>query len=367
MKFICSQKKFLESILTVQKAVSSKTTLPILEGIYIETYKDVLKLVGTDLELGIESYLKAEILMEGSVVIPSRILSEIIRKLPDADLEVVVLEGYRVKISCLNSIVTIQGLAPDEYPELPAIEEEEPFEIKQKMFGEMIHQTIFAVAVDEARPILTGALLEVEEKEVHMVCLDGYRLAYRSGQLKNPQPLRKIVIPGKSLSEVSKIMTDPEKPVSITFSNHHVLFDMGYTRVISRVLEGEFINYKQIIPDEYKTRVKIDTKLFSSGIDRAALIAREGKNNLIKFNIQESNLIITSNSEAGQVYEEIPILLEGKEMDIAFNAKYFVDILKVIEDSDICLDFTTNVSPCVIRPLHGKEYTYLLLPVRVYN
>ena len=367
MKFLCSQKKFLEGVLTVQKAVSSKTTLPILEGIYLETYKDVLKLVGTDLDLGIESYLEVEISEPGSVVIPSRLLSEILRKLPDAELEVTVNESYRIKIVCLNSVITIQGLAPDEYPELPAIEESSPIEIQQKLFSDMIHQSVFAVAVDEARPILTGALLEVNERDVHMVCLDGYRLAFRRGQMTHSQSPCKSVIPGKSLSEVSKVLQEPEGTVSITFSDRHVLFDLGYTRVISRVLEGEFINYRQIIPDAYKTRVKIDRELLSAGIERAALIAREGKNNLIKFNIQENILVITSNSEAGQVYEEIPILLEGKEMDIAFNARYFTDVLKVIEDAEICLDFTTNVSPCVIRPLRGNAYTYLLLPVRIYN
>jgi DNA polymerase-3 subunit beta len=367
MKFTCPQNKFLEVIQTVQKAVSGRTSMPILEGILIETKKDVLKLVATDLELSIETYMEASILQEGSVVIPSRLLSEMVRKLPDAELEVSVLSNYSVKLTCLNSIVTIQGFAPDEYPALPDIEENQPIEISKLLLTDMIRETIFAVAVDEARPILTGALLELNDKDVAMVCLDGYRLALRRGLTNASHESTRVIIPGKSLAEIGKILPEDDQQVSITVSERHVLFDLGYTRIISRVLEGEYINYRQIIPEDYRTRVKVDTKILASSIERASLIAREGKNNLIKLTVQDQKMVITSNSEAGQVYEEIPILLEGKELEIAFNARYFMDMLKVIGDQELCLDFTTNVSPCVIRPIKGSNYTYLLLPVRIYN
>lgn len=367
MKFTCEQNKFLEVILTVQKAISGRTTMPIIEGILIEAQKDVLKFIGTDLELSIESFMEANILEEGSVVIPSRLLTEIVRKLPNAVMEISVLDNYNVKIICLNSIVTIQGFSSDEFPALPVVDEDQPIEINQLLLSDMVKDTIFAVAVDEARPILTGALLEVDGNNVNIVCLDGYRLAMRKGSIDAAHESNKVIIPGKSLSEVSKIIHDENQQVSITISNRHVLFDLGYTRIISRVLEGEYINYKQIIPEDYKTRVKVDTGILSSSIERASLIAREGKNNLIKLTVQDQKVIITSNSEAGQVYEEVPILLEGKELEIAFNARYFMDILKVVDDQEICLDFTTNVSPCVIRPIKGNQFTYLLLPVRIYN
>lgn len=366
MKFTCMQNNFLNVILTVQKAVSTRTNTPILEGILLETEKDVLKLVGTNLEFGIESYMEANILQEGSVVIPSRLMSEVVRKFPEAEIEVKVSENNTVKFTCLNSTVTLQGFAPDEFPSLPEISEKEFIEINKMLLSNMIRETIFAVAVDEARPILTGALLEVEGKNISMVCLDGYRLAHRKGMIETAHENLKVIIPGKTLSEVSKIIDDDDKQISIIVSDRHVLFDLGYTRIISRVLEGEYINYKQIIPEGYKTRVKADTKILESSIDRASLIAREGKNNLIKLSLQDQKMIITSNSESGQVYEEIPILLEGKDLEIAFNARYFMDMLKVIEDQEICLDFTTSVSPCVVRPLKGSNFTYLLLPVRIY-
>ena len=367
MKFNCSQKKFLEAVLTVQNAVSGRSSMPILEGILIETEKDVLKLVGSDLDLGIECHMEADILQEGSIVLPARLLSDILRKLPEAELEISVLDNNSVKITCLNSLVTLQGIAPDEYPSLPDIDENQPIEIPKQLLVSMIRETLFAVAVDDARPILTGALLEINDKDAVMVCLDGYRLALRKGVLDTPHESVRVIIPGKSLAEIGKIIQEDDRQISITVSERHVLFDLGYTRIISRVLEGEYINYKQIIPEDYKSRVKVDTKILTSSIDRASLIAREGKNNLIKLTVQDQKMVISSNSEVGQVYEEIPILLEGKELEIAFNSRYFMDMLKVMGDPEVCLDFTTNVSPCVIRPIDSGDYTYLLLPVRIYS
>ena len=367
MKFTCSQKKFLESILTVQSAVSTRSNIPALEGILIETENDVLKLVGSNLNLSIESHTSATIQKEGSIVVPARLLTEIVRKLPDAEIDFSVLANNNVKITCLNSIVTLQGFSADEYPALPDITENQPIEITKTLLIDMIRQTTFAVAVDEARPILTGALLEVDGKDVTMVCLDGYRLALRRGVMDTPHDSVRVIIPGKSLGEIAKILPEDDRKVSITISERHVLFDLGYTRIISRVLEGEYINYSQIIPEDYKTRVKVDTRILTSSMERASLIAREGKNNLIRLNIQDQKMLITSNSEVGQVYEEVPILLEGEELEIAFNARYFMEMLKVIDDPEICLDFTTNVSPCVVRPINDHHYTHLLLPVRIYS
>jgi len=366
MKFLCSQKKLSENISIVQRAISSRTTLPILEGIFIEASGGILKLVGNNLELGIECLLDADIEEEGAVVVPSRIFGDIIRKLPESTVEIEVMDNYLVKIKAANSLFKIQGIQADEYPALENIEESNPIEVEQGLLKKMIQKTIFAVATDETRPILTGALFEIEEKQVYMVCLDGYRLAVRNGSTSKEGSL-KVVIPGKTLNEISRIMDDDDKKISITINDSHVLFDMGYTRVVSRLLSGEFINYRQIIPGEYKTRIKLDTRLFTDCIERASLLAREEKNNLIKLNIQEDKLIITSNSQIGQAYEELPIVMEGKELTIAFNARYLLDILNAIDDQEISIDFTTSTSPCVFRPLEGNNYTYLLLPVRIFG
>lgn len=364
MKFTCSQKKLSNSINIVQKAISSRTTLPILEGIFIKAYKGVLKLIGNDLDLGIECFLNADIQEEGAIVVPFRIFGDIIKKLPDTDVEIEVNDNYLVNIKSLNSNFTIQGIMPDEYPDLKYVEEKDPIEIEQRFLKEMIQHTIFAVATDETRPILTGALIEIKDGNINMVCLDGYRLALRKGVINKDTEIN-VIVPGKTLNEISRIMEDSDEKISITIDEKHILFDMGYTRIISRLLSGEFINYTQIIPQEYKTRIKVDIVSLYNSIERASILAREGKNNLIKLTIKEDKLIINSNSEIGTAHEEVPIVMEGKEMIIAFNSRYFMDILKSITGEEVYIDFTTNVSPCIFIPQEGDNFTYLLLPVRI--
>ncbi len=365
MKFICSQKHLAASIHIVQKAVSTKTTLPILKGILIETCGQKLKLVGTDLEVGIENYIEANILSEGSIVISSRLLGDIIRKLPDADVEVDVDESNNMTIKCANSEFTLVGQPSVEFPELPAIEEENIYEIPQDLLKNMIRQTAFATALDETRPILTGVLMEIQEGIINMVALDGYRLSLRQGNIKTDFS-NKAVIPGKTLNEIHRILSEEEtSKVEIFFTDKHVLFQMANVRIISRLLEGEFINYKQIIPKEFKSRVKVKTRDLLDSIERASLLAREGKNNLIKFSVKDEMMTITSNAEIGRVFENLRIELEGEDIDIGFNSKYFLDALKILDSDEIYLDFTTNVSPCIIKPTDTNNYTYLVLPVRL--
>ncbi|HZJ57962.1 MAG TPA: DNA polymerase III subunit beta [Clostridia bacterium] len=364
MKFTCMQKKLSDSISIVQKAISPRTTHPILEGIFLKAYKGILKLIGNDLDLGIECFLNANIHTEGSVVIPSRLFGDIIRRLPDCQIEIEVTDNYLVCIRAENSLFEIQGIKPDEYPDLENIHENDPIEINQALLKEMIQTTIFAAAVDETRPILTGALIEIGNGNINMVCLDGYRLAVRQGSIDNGKEVN-VIIPGKALDEVSRIIDNSDEKINITIDEKHVLFDMGYTRIISRLLSGEFLNYNQIIPQEYKTRIKFDTRTLYNSIERASILAREGKNNLIKLSIKEDKLVINSNSEIGKAHEEVPISMEGEEMTIAFNARYFMDILKGIGGEDSYIDFTTSISPCVFRPLQGGNFTYLLLPVRI--
>ncbi len=365
MRFICPQKLLMHGISIVQKSVSTKTTLPILKGIFVEASTNKLRLIGTDLEIGIESSVEAEVIEEGSVVVDARLFGEIIRKLPDADIEFTLLEGNHLKIQCENSEFNILSLSAADFPELPVIEEEEAYQIPQELFRNMIKQTVFSTSQDESRPILTGVLMEIEKDLLNMVALDGYRLALRKGRIDASYNY-KVVIPAKTLNEVSRIMNlDDEEPIHIVITENHTLFTIGNTRLISRLLEGEFINYKQILPKEHKSRVKISTRNLLNSIERASLLAKEGKNNLVKFIIKDEVMIITSNSELGKVHEEIPIALEGADLEIAFNSKYFIEALKVIDDEDVYLDFTTNISPGILKPVSNDNYVYLVLPVRV--
>ncbi|MGI6189509.1 MAG: DNA polymerase III subunit beta [Clostridiales bacterium] len=368
MKFKCGQKNLSSAISTIQRAISSRITLPILEGFLIEAKENMLRLVGTDLDLiTIQTYIPAEIIEEGSAVIPSRVFGDIIRKLPEADITLELQERFQIDIKCQNTFITIQGLDPDEYPEIEQVEGSKPIQIQQDIFKSMIQQSIFAVASDETRPILTGALVEIQNGSISMICLDGYRLALRKEILPEVYDNISMIVPGKALNEISRILTDDETNVTISVGGKHIIFDIGHTKIISRLLEGEFVNYKQIIPQEYKTRVKLDTLLLHQSIERASLMAQELENNLIKLNVQDDRLTITSNSEIGKIYEEIPIVLEGKNIEIAFNARYMLDVLKVTKDQEICLDFTSNVSPCIIRPIEGEAFCYLVLPVRLYG
>lgn len=366
MDIICPKNHLLDAVLTVQKAVSNRTSLPILEGIFIQAEMEQIKVMATDLEIGIESYIEGEILEEGEVVLSSKIIGELIRKLPDAKVQIKSDDIDKTLITCGHSKFTIQGQNAEEFPELPEVDENNTIEVPQDLFRNMIKQTIFSVATDESRPVLTGALLELEGDKVSIAALDGYRLALRRGKTSSEgNNVIREVIPGRTLSEISKILTGEEDMVYISYTGNHILFQTGKTRIISRLLEGEFINYNQIIPEEYKSKVIVNTKDLLDSCERAALLARQGKNNLIKMELDNNTLVITSNAEIGNVYEELEIKYEGQEIKIAFNSKYFIDALRVIEDEEIALEFTTSVSPCVIKPLEDHYFVYLILPVRL--
>jgi DNA polymerase-3 subunit beta len=363
MKIITSKNLLLNSINIVQKAVPSKTTLPILEGILLEAKNGKLKLTGTDLEVGIETTINVDVIVPGKTVISSKMLGEIVRKLPDSDIEIEMKDSNIVYIKCENSNFKINAMTADEYPDLPEVKKENGIVITQNKFKEMIKQTIFAVSTDEIRPILTGVLFEVEGDKISMVALDGFRMAVKNCSVINDTTF-KSVIPGKSLAEIGKILDDTEEPVNIYFSKNQIIVQVQDTIVISRLLEGEFINYKQIIPNDYKIQITVPTSHLIESCERAALFARDSSNNMIKFEINDDVMSIRSNSQNGDVQEEVKIKKQGEDIEIAFNAKYFMDVLKVIESDDITIEFTTNISPSILRPLDDTGYLYLILPTR---
>lgn len=365
MRFFCNPKALMNSISIVQKAVSAKSTLPILKGIYLEAFDQSLRLVATDMELGIDHVMDANIISEGSIVVDSRLFGEIIRRLPDSDVEISLEENNELLIKCASSKFNILSYDSSEFPQLPQIEEEQTYEISQDLFKNMIRQTVFATAEDEARPILTGVLLEIEENILNMVALDGYRVALRKGKIESNLN-NKVVIPGKTLNEINRIMSgEKDEKIEISLTNNHALFTVNSTKLISRLLEGEFINYNQVIPKEYKSRVKVKAKELQNSIERASLLGKEGRNNLVKFTIMDGKMIINSNSELGNVHEEIEIELEGEDLQIAFNSKYFIDALRVVDDDIVYLEFTTNLSPGIIKPITNDNIIYLVLPVRL--
>ena len=364
MKLNIDQRELSQGIGIVQKGISSKTTLPILSGILLKAEGNTLTLTGTDLEIGIEKAVNCNVLREGNVVITSRIFRDIIKKLPDLPVEIEVDEKQNVHIKCGMSKFNIQGQTSEEYPRLTKIEDEKSFHIPKDLLKNMIRQTIFATAQDETRPILTGALLEIASGKISLVALDGYRLALKNASVDFPEDIS-IVIPSKTLNEVNKILEDDDGDVEIVCTDSHIIFILSNTLISSRLLEGQFLNYKDIIRNDYKSRVKVNTQKIKDSIERASLLAREGKNNLVKLQISDDKLIITSNSEIGDVYEEIAIDLEGEDIEIAFNSKYILDGIRIIDSEEITMDLVSSVNPCIIKPANDENYTYLILPVRL--
>lgn len=365
MWFTCKKSILESAINTVQRAASSKTTYPILEGILIKVEDSIVYFTATDLDFGIETSINADVKEKGSVVLNSRLFGEFIRKLPDDDISIK-LESNNVYIRCQKSEFVLVGNNPDEFPSLPEINENAMYCISQDLLRNMIRQTIIAIAQDETRPILTGVLFEIKNNILNFVALDGYRLALKSTGMTDVNDIS-AVIPGKTLNEISKILEASDDLVKITFTPNHILFNIGGTKIISRLLEGEFINYRQIIPDEYRLKVKVKTSELLDSIERASLLAREGKTNLIKFEINEDKMVITSNSQIGKVYEEVNIKLEGEGIKIGFNSRYFLDVLRTIDSEEIYLEMCTSVSPCLVKKVDSDDYTYMILPVRLVD
>ena len=364
MNFICSKQNLQEGISIVTKAITGKTTMPILEGIYLNATNSGLTLIGSDMDVSIETKVEAEVIQEGSIVIDAKIFSEIIRKLPNSEITIEMTDNDLIQISCEKSVFNLVFMSSSEYPELPKINEELTVEVPQNLLKNMIKGTSFAIAQDEARPILQGILFEVKEKKLNLVALDGYRLAVRS-ELLNIDDNIEVVIPGKTLNEVSKILEDNEDIIKITFTANHILFNINNTKIISRLLDGKYVNYLSLLPQEYKLVVEVKKQQLQNGIERASLMAKDGNSNLIRLDIHEDNLIITSNSQLGKVREELAINLQGDELEIAFNSRYLLDVLKNMEEEDVIIELTSSISPCVIKGKNMHNAKYLVLPVRI--
>jgi len=366
MRFTCLQTDLMGAIQTVSRAMAaSRSTLQLLEGIYLKAESAGLRLKCMNMSLEIETRISASVTEEGELVLPGRLFSEIVRRLPSDEVEIRTGENAAATISSGTSRTTLQGMPASEFPSMPSFNGAEPVLLEQAMLRDMIRKTVFATAHDETKPVLTGALLELHESAALMVALDGYRLALRRETLAAEAQDYKVVIPARSLNEIAKVLGD-EGDTAMYGASGYMRFTMGETSVITRLLEGEFIKYEQIMPKEYATRAIVDSGLLCAGIERASLLAREGQNNLIRLSVSEDGIAITSQSEIGNAYESLPCDFEGKELEIAFNAAYLLDVLHVIEGEKVMLDFNSSVSPLVLHPLEGDAFTYLVLPVRIY-
>lgn len=366
MRFSCDTNDLNTSLSIVSRALAVRSPKPILEGILLESCEQGLRLTCTDLALGIETTIPATFIEEGRAVLPGKLLCEIVRKLPGGACDISVSDRLQATIRCASIRTTITGFDPVEYPELPQVSGAS-FSMPQSTLRDMIGRTLFAIAVDESRPILTGCLMEVGRSEMRVVALDGFRLAMRKENIEGPESDVSAVVGGKVLGDIAKILGDTDEEVALCFSRSHLGLNIGATHIVARMLEGEFIRYRQILPQEWQTRVAVRSGELGSAIDRASLIAREGKSNLVCFKIDGDTLTVTSNSENGDMEERIDVTTEGNDLSIAFNVRYITDVLKAISDDEVFMRFNSNVSPCVVCPTEGDSYLYLVLPVRMFN
>lgn len=368
MHFQIQKTDLMAAISIVSKGLSSRTAHPLLEGVHILCENNNLTLTCSDGFIQIETKAVVDAIQGGEIVLPGRLFFEIIRKFPD---DLVILEQpdesqNAVVISCGHVKMNLQGFAPEEYPKMQPLNSNHSLKIPQNILKEMIKQTVFACATDEARPVLTGVLFEANAGKLKLVALDGYRLAMRS-ENANFDGDFSAILPASSLNEVMKILSDDEELISLAFSHSNVQIDMADTRVHAVLLNGEYMKYEQIFPKEQNTTLQIRRRELLNGIERASLMARESKNNLVRFNIEHDYVTISANSEVGSAEEEIPAQCRGEGLEIAFNARYMQDVLSRLEDEEVLLRFQSNITPCVVEPLQGNAYYYLVLPVRLMN
>lgn len=371
MKIICEKEKLLKGINSVVRGVPTRTTMPILEGILIETNNNELKLTSYDLELGIEYTMNCEVKEEGNTVVNSVMFSEIIRKLPDTDISIEVNDKNLLVIECEGSLYKLSTMNPEEFPELPKIVVENSIETEQTVLKNMIRKTIFAVSIEENRPIFTGCLFEVLNNSLNVVAIDGFRMGWVSNSLSNKTNDFKAVIPGKTLNEVNKIILDSFDSIKIGISKNQAIFEMENCKIVTRLLDGEFLNYSSVIPNNWETRIRVNKNSLQNCFERVSLISasviEKEKKYPVKISIDIGKVLISCTNQTGDAKEEIYTETEGKELEIGVNPKYFLDALKAIDDEEIFVSFGTNISPCVIKPVDesSKDYTYMILPIRM--
>lgn len=377
MKFDIMRDRLLDGLNNAMRAISSKTTIPILTGIKLDVSAEGLRLTGSDADITIQTLIKTEedgkqiinVDAPGSIVLQARMLHEIVRKLPTNDVEIEVNASLQTVIRSGKSEFHLIGSDANEYPQLPELSNNEQFSIPSDLLKTVIRETVFAVATSESRPVLTGVHWQTKENEVVCVATDSHRLARRKVTVENVPAGQNVVIPGKSLNELNKILEDSSSLVDVALTSQQVLFKTNEVLFFSRLLEGNYPDTSRLIPEQYQTNVTINGRTLLQAIDRASLLAREDRNNVVRFETLQNNTVeISSNSpEIGKVNEEIVVEnLEGDELKISFSAKYMMDALKAIDGQDVMIQFTGTMKPFILRSIHDDAILQLILPVRTY-
>lgn len=363
MKLICSKSNLLHGVNIVSKAVPTRTTMAILECILIDASTNEIKLTANDMELGIETKIEGEIAERGVIALDAKIFSEIVRKLPDSDVVIETDSSFKTTITCEKAKFNIVGKSGEDFSYIPYIERNGSINMSQFTLKEIIRQTIFSIADNDNNKLMTGELFEINENMLKVVSLDGHRISIRNIELKDNYEHKKVVVPGKTLQEVSKILPgSAEEEVNLFLTDNHIVFEFDNTTVVSRLIEGEYFKIEQMLSSDYETKVKINKRELLNCIDRATLLVKEGDKKPIIMNVTDGNMELKINSFIGSMNEDIDIAKDGKDILIGFNPKFFIDALRVIDEEEVSLYMVNPKAPCFIKDDDGK-FIYLILPV----
>jgi DNA polymerase III subunit beta len=366
MKFTCNRQQLNEAVLNIQRAVSTKSSVPALEGILLKAEDHEITLCGYDLELGMTTKIEAGVEEKGSVILSARLFGDIVRRLP-ADL--VYLSSDIKNMTVIKSgpaDFSIVGIPAEEYPELPVITGETSIRIANNILKSMIRQTIFAVAESDAKPIHTGTLFELGKNRIKLVSVDGYRLAIREETAQCQEEMT-FVVPGKTLTEVMKLLSDGEEELEILVGRRHIIFNIGKYCVISRLLEGEFLDYKAAIPDTSSTEIIVPTRAFIDSVERVSLLITDRLKSPLRCLFEDNKIKVSCSTSIGRANDQLDAKISGNNVEMGFNNRYLLDALRNTEGDEVKIQLNGALSPMKVLPREGDSFLFLVLPVRLKN
>lgn len=366
MKIVCQKELLVEAVSNVARAVCAKSPIPALEGVLLKAQEAQLQLTGYDLELGIVTTVEAKVEEAGELVLSAKLLLDIIRRIPGEQVSIISDDKNLATIRGGASEFTIPGIAAEEYPELPNVKESSDLVMKQGVLKSMIDQTLFAVATTDSKPVHTGSLFDIKDSCVTLVSVDGYRLALRREPIVSDQTTR-FIVPGKTLSEISKLLKDEDGEAYLVVSQKHIVFRIGGYYVVSRLLEGDFLDYNAAIPKTSKTTVKINTRSLTDSVERTSLLISDRLRSPIRLALMDGKMQLSCSTTMGKAYDEVDCDMQGEAVSMGFNNKYLLDALKASDCDMVKLEINGALSPVRLTPLEGDSFLFLVLPVRVKN
>ncbi|MHB8996504.1 MAG: DNA polymerase III subunit beta [Armatimonadota bacterium] len=368
LKVSCAKQALLDSVGTVSRGVSGRSTQPVQNNIYLEASGNQLRLVATDLEyLSLEAVIEAEVLEEGAITVPARLFADVMSALPNDDVKLTADETNGMNIKCGRSKYDIRGLSAADFSTLPSVAQATELELEQGKLLMILERTVFSTSRDETRPILTGALFKLTGNLLEVVATDTYRLALQSLELETPvSDSRSAIVSRRALTELMRILSaDSTEPVKIRFAESQVEFKVGNVSLSSRLIEGQFVNYAKVVPSSFERKVSCSIKEYGAALHRALIVAREDANRVVLKTEDGSLKITASSQDVGTVEESIPVRLEGEDAEIAFNARYVIDMLDAIKTDEVAMELSGPLNSGALKPVGDESYLYVLMPMQI--